>query len=132
MGNEPVTACEANPNGSLELNFSFNNGTNNVPIIDVSTKDAENLEANIVDDSIYCKIRQSIAPENNTLPDLKKPYQVLFARGPRQENGRLQVHGSAAVSPKLSTFSLPPPQPLVEFSRDAVHPLYPERTKPST
>uniref|UniRef100_A0A7E4UPX9 ascorbate ferrireductase (transmembrane) n=1 Tax=Panagrellus redivivus TaxID=6233 RepID=A0A7E4UPX9_PANRE len=120
MGNEPVTACVASPNGSPELSFSFNKGTNNVPIIGVSPNDGEILESKIVDGSIYCKIRQSIAPEDDALPDLKKPYQVLLARGPRQQDGRLQYHGSAIATPKLSTFNLPAPQPLVAPSQDVV------------
>uniref|UniRef100_A0AC35FUB7 Uncharacterized protein n=1 Tax=Panagrolaimus sp. PS1159 TaxID=55785 RepID=A0AC35FUB7_9BILA len=87
MGDEPVVACIANPNGNTLLSYSYNKGKSNQPNVGVDKSDAELIESVVTDDVIYCKIRQATQPSNEALPNLNSNYQLLVAHGPRQTNG---------------------------------------------
>jgi hypothetical protein len=109
MGDEPVVACIANPNGNTLLSYSYNKGKSNQPNVGVDKSDAELLESVVTDDVIYCKIRQAVQPSNDALPNLNSNYQLLVAHGPRQTNGQIGYHTDRQAIPSLTNFMSPLP-----------------------
>uniref|UniRef100_A0A914YSI5 Ferric-chelate reductase 1 n=1 Tax=Panagrolaimus superbus TaxID=310955 RepID=A0A914YSI5_9BILA len=109
MGEEPVVACVSNPNGNTLLSYSYNQGKSNHPNVGVDKSDAELIESVVTDAVIYCKIRQAVTPTNEALPNLSSNYQLLVARGPRQENGQLSYHSERQAIPLFTNFMTPLP-----------------------
>jgi uncharacterized membrane protein len=108
MGNDFVTYCVLNPANKVEVHLGMN------PAGEKSNKaappEAENavleiLEGIATDDGIFCRFRQHSNPSSNSLiPNLKKRYHLLFAKGGAENPQSLIIHSLDPSNPEEFPF----------------------------
>ncbi|VDK87261.1 unnamed protein product [Onchocerca ochengi] len=99
MGNDGVTHCGFDETNQVNVFLSQNYGKRNRPLnltAENTTEYIELLQASHTSDSIYCKFRQKIVPDeaaqNAFVPDLNRTYYLLLAYGETSKYGELGIH----------------------------------------
>uniref|UniRef100_A0A0R3RJK0 Ferric-chelate reductase 1 n=1 Tax=Elaeophora elaphi TaxID=1147741 RepID=A0A0R3RJK0_9BILA len=111
MGNEGVTHCGFGEMNQAGVFLSQNDDKHNIPL-NLTTEDAANyvelLEATHTSNSIYCKFRQRIAPneaaQNAYVPHLNHTYYLLLAYGTSRKYGVMDIHSLDERSKDFPSF----------------------------
>ncbi|MCP9260139.1 hypothetical protein DINM_003322 [Dirofilaria immitis] len=99
MGNDSVTHCSFNEMNQMNVFLSQNDGKRNIPLnltMENAAKYIELLQANHSSNSIYCKFRQKIMPDEADqkahVPHLNHTYYLLLAYGETSKYEELGIH----------------------------------------
>ncbi|VDK87911.1 unnamed protein product [Litomosoides sigmodontis] len=99
MGDEAVTHCGFSETNQAGVFLSQNDGKSNVPLnltAEHVAKYVELLEATHTSNSIYCKFRQKITPDETAqkvvVPNLNRTYYLLLAYGTASKYEVMDTH----------------------------------------